>query len=117
MTETALQAAPPDRGRRARGTPLWHPFANMAEVDGAEIVLVAGDGCEVVDREGRRYLDATASLWYCNVGHGRPEIAEAIAEQLGRLAKAGVQRVMAQWLEVDDVEGLEALARAVPPQS
>ncbi|MBD0317290.1 MAG: aspartate aminotransferase family protein [Thermoleophilia bacterium] len=84
MTETALQAAP-DRGRRARGTPLWHPFANMAEVDGAEIVLVAGDGCEVVDREGRRYLDATASLWYCNVGYGREEIARAVEEQLRRL--------------------------------
>jgi adenosylmethionine-8-amino-7-oxononanoate aminotransferase len=39
----------------------------------------------VFDSEGRRYLDATASLWYANVGHGRPEIAAAIAQQLSQL--------------------------------
>jgi alkanesulfonate monooxygenase SsuD/methylene tetrahydromethanopterin reductase-like flavin-dependent oxidoreductase (luciferase family) len=39
-----------------------------------------------------------------------------IVEQLGSLAEAGVQRVMMQWLEVDDVDGLEALARSVLPQ-
>lgn len=37
----------------------------------------------------------------------------AVVEQLGRLAEAGVQRVMLQWLEIDDLDGLEALARAV----
>ena len=39
--------------------------------------------------------------------------AGAIQEQLGRLAEAGVQRVMLQWLDLDDLAGLEALARAV----
>jgi putrescine---pyruvate transaminase len=34
---------------------------------------------------GRRYLDATAALWYCNVGYGRGEIAAAVGEQLARL--------------------------------
>ncbi len=34
---------------------------------------------------GQRYLDGAASLWYCNVGHGRQEIADAIAAQLARL--------------------------------
>jgi len=37
----------------------------------------------------------------------------AVTEHLGRLAAAGVQRVMLQWLELDDHDGLEALARAV----
>jgi len=37
----------------------------------------------------------------------------AVAEHLGRLQEAGVQRVMLQWLELDDLAGLEALARAV----
>ena len=36
----------------------------------------------VFDGFGRRYLDATASLWYCNVGYGRDEIAEAAQTQL-----------------------------------
>jgi len=39
-----------------------------------------------------------------------------IIEQLGRLGEAGVQRVMLQWLDLDDLDGLEALARTVLPQ-
>lgn len=39
----------------------------------------------------------------------------AVNEQLAELAGAGVQRVMLQWLEQDDLEGLEALAEAVLP--
>ena len=39
-----------------------------------------------------------------------------IVEQLGVLAEAGVQQVMLQWLEVDDVDGLEAFAWSVLPQ-
>jgi hypothetical protein len=35
---------------------------------------------------------------------------EEIKEQLGELEKAGLQRVMLQWLELDDLKGLEALA-------
>ena len=47
-----------------------------------ELVLVRGEGAHVWDAAGRRYLDATASLWYCNVGYGRSRIAEAAAAQL-----------------------------------
>ena len=39
-----------------------------------------------------------------------------IVEQLGSLAEAGVQRVMLQWLEVDDIDSLETLARTILPQ-
>ena len=42
--------------------------------------------------------------------------ADEFVDRLGRLSEAGVQRVMLQWLEVDDVEGLEALAGTVLPQ-
>ena len=44
-----------------------------------------GEGSHVWDAEGRRYLDASASLWYCNVGHGRAEIADAVAAQMREL--------------------------------
>src|SRR5205823_2239379 len=67
-------------------TALWHPFANMSQVAGEELVIVRGRGCEVVDREGRTYLDATAALWYCNVGYGRAEIASAVERQLRELS-------------------------------
>jgi len=51
----------------------------------SELVIDRGQDVWVWDATGRRYLDATASLWYANVGHGRPEIAEAIAQQVTRL--------------------------------
>ena len=67
-------------------TSFWHPFADMSAVvrDGATI-LERGDGAYVWDTDGNRYLDATASLWYCNVGWGRSEIADAVARQLSAL--------------------------------
>jgi putrescine aminotransferase len=66
---------------------FWHPFADMrAVVDNGELVIDRGEGAWVFDAAGRRYLDATASLWYCNVGHGIAEIGEAAAAQMRRLA-------------------------------
>lgn len=65
---------------------FWHPFANMGLVRNEELVLVRGEGCEVIDRDGNRYLDAAAGLWFCNVGHGRKEIAAAYAKQAATLA-------------------------------
>ncbi|WP_280245041.1 aspartate aminotransferase family protein [Nocardia abscessus] len=66
---------------------LWHGFADMGAVerDGA-FVIARGDGAYVFDRAGNRYLDATAGLWFANVGHGRGEIADAVAAQLRRIA-------------------------------
>ena len=66
-------------------TRLWHPFADMGAVRQAELVIDRGEDVWVWDTKGRRYLDATASLWYAMVGHGRPEIAEAVARQMERL--------------------------------
>jgi F420-dependent oxidoreductase-like protein len=42
--------------------------------------------------------------------------APEVAEQLGRLEEVGVQRVMLQWLETDDIDGLGAMAQSVLPQ-
>ena len=66
-------------------TSFWHGFADMHGVKDAELVLREGDGVWVTDVAGRRYLDATAALWYCNVGFGRAEIADAVADQLRRI--------------------------------
>jgi adenosylmethionine-8-amino-7-oxononanoate aminotransferase len=68
-------------------TRFWHSFADMAAVErGGELVIERGEGVYVWDEDGRRYVDATAGLWYCNVGYGRDEIAEAAAAQLRRLS-------------------------------
>jgi putrescine---pyruvate transaminase len=66
---------------------LWHGFTDMSTVrDSAPFTLARGEGSYVFDDAGRRFLDATAGLWFCNVGHGRREIADAAAAQLARLA-------------------------------
>jgi adenosylmethionine-8-amino-7-oxononanoate aminotransferase len=68
------------------GNSLWHGFADMHTVADHDFVLSAGDGCYVVDESGKRYLDSTAALWFCNIGHGRRELAEAAAKQMSDLA-------------------------------
>jgi putrescine aminotransferase len=70
----------------ASGTAMWNPFANMSTLAGHQIMIVGGRGSTVVDVDGREYLDALASLWYCNVGYGRAELAAAAAEQMRALA-------------------------------
>jgi adenosylmethionine-8-amino-7-oxononanoate aminotransferase len=62
-----------------------HPFARPAATRKSFLNIVSATGCEVIDAEGHRYIDALASLWYCNVGHGRGEIAEAVAAQMRTL--------------------------------
>jgi putrescine aminotransferase len=73
-------------GGAARQQMLWNPFANMAGLAGHAVTIVAGEGATVFDVQGRPYLDALASLWYCNVGHGRGELADAAAAQMRQLA-------------------------------
>ena len=65
---------------------FWHPFADMAQVKGHEFVIERGEGATVWDSEGTEYFDGTASLWCVNAGHGRAEIASAVAGQMEGLA-------------------------------
>lgn len=64
---------------------LWHPFADMGAVEANPLVLVRGEGSWVFAEDGRRLLDATAGLWYSNLGHGRDDIVEAAAKQMRTL--------------------------------
>ena len=49
-------------------------------------IYVKGDGCYLWDDEGRRYLDGLAGLFVVQIGHGRRDIAEAMANQAVELA-------------------------------
>ena len=65
---------------------FWHAFADMAAVQaGGELVLDRGEGAYIWDEQGRRYVDATAGLWFCNVGYGRAELGDAAAAQMRKL--------------------------------
>jgi len=70
-----------NRGR----TRLWHPFADMNAVAADPFVIERADGVWLYDVHGAKYLDATAGLWYCNVGHNRQEIIEAVSFQMRKL--------------------------------
>lgn len=66
---------------------LVHAFSdlNALREEGARTVIAEADGAYVYDSDGNRMLDGIGGLWCVNVGHGRAEIVEAIAEQLRRL--------------------------------
>ena len=68
---------------------VWHPFTpHSAYTDDDPLMVVAGEGHNLIDADGRRYLDGVSSLW-CNLfGHRRAEIDQAIREQLDRIAHA-----------------------------
>lgn len=66
-------------------TRLWHPYADMTAVLGHELLIQRAEGVWLWDDHGARYLDATSSLWYANIGHGRERMATAVADQLRRL--------------------------------
>jgi adenosylmethionine-8-amino-7-oxononanoate aminotransferase len=57
----------------------------MHVVKDREVVIASGDGATITDTNGKTYIDATAALWFCNVGYGRREIADAVAEQMTRM--------------------------------
>jgi putrescine aminotransferase len=66
---------------------LLHPWTNFGpfEKDGS-LVIERGEGCYLWDAQGRRYLDAVGGMWCTNLGLGRKEMAQAIAEQVETLA-------------------------------
>jgi len=95
---------------------LWHSFSDLAAVqrDG-ELVIDRGEGVHIFDEQGRRYLDATAALWYCNVGYGRAEIAEAAAAQMRRLAAYSTFGDLANRPALELAERVAGLAPMADP--
>lgn len=66
-----------------------HPWANFGpfEKEGS-LIMARGEGCHVWDAEGRRYFDAVGGMWCTNIGLGRAEIGQVMAEQAVRLGFA-----------------------------
>src|SRR5437868_3859944 len=61
--------------------PLYHPADHSKP-----LVVVRGEGAEIIDGSGKRYFDALSGLWNVHVGHGRTELTQVAAEQMGTLA-------------------------------
>jgi len=61
-----------------------HPHAVVGQPT-PPLVFARGRGALLWDIDGKEYVDGTCGLWQCAVGHGRPELARAAAEQIERL--------------------------------
>ena len=90
---------------------LWHGFTQMScFADNAPIIVERAEGRELIDVDGRRYLDAISSLWVNTLGHHVPELDAAARAQLDRVAHS---TLLGNGNRVT-VELAEALARVVP---
>ena len=70
---------------------VWHHATQVAEyADVGPLMLVEGHGAILRDIHGREYIDGTSILGVTQIGHGRKEMAEAIAAQVGRLEYASL---------------------------
>jgi adenosylmethionine-8-amino-7-oxononanoate aminotransferase len=90
---------------------VWHGFTQMSSYSSnAPVIVDRADGHELIDVDGRRYLDAISSLWVTTLGHNVRELDDALRAQLDKVAHTTLlgngNRVV--------IELSEALARVVP---
>jgi adenosylmethionine---8-amino-7-oxononanoate aminotransferase len=66
---------------------LWHPFTQQRGwMNEQPVIVERAEGTDLIDVEGRRYIDGVSSLW-CKVhGHAHPRIDAAVRVQLDRVA-------------------------------
>jgi adenosylmethionine-8-amino-7-oxononanoate aminotransferase len=105
------QAATPPTWSERDAAVVWHGFTQMScYAQNAPLIIERAEGRELIDVEGRRYLDAISSLWVTTLGHRIPELDAAVREQLERVAHSTLlgngNRVV--------IELAEALSRVVP---
>ena len=90
---------------------VWHGFTQMdAYADSSPLVIERAEGRDLIDVEGRRYLDAISSLWVNTLGHHVPELDAALVAQAGKVAHS----TMLGNGNTVVVELAEALAGVVP---
>ena len=90
---------------------VWHGFTQMSTfAENHPIIVERAEGHELIDIDGKHYLDAISSLWVTTLGHHVPELDDAIMRQLA----LGAHSTMLGNGNRVVVELSEALARVVP---
>ncbi|HEY2814346.1 MAG TPA: adenosylmethionine--8-amino-7-oxononanoate transaminase [Acidimicrobiales bacterium] len=90
---------------------VWHGFTQMScYADNTPIIVERAEGRELIDVDGRRYLDAISSLWVTTLGHHVPELDDALRAQLDRVAHSTLLGNGNRAV----IELAEALAAVVP---
>lgn len=68
---------------------LIHPLTDHSQLpEAGPLIVVRGDGCELIADDGRRLIDGCAGLWTVNLGHGREDLIAAAVKQLKTLPYA-----------------------------
>ncbi|XEC97521.1 adenosylmethionine--8-amino-7-oxononanoate transaminase [Paenibacillus tarimensis] len=66
---------------------VWHPFTQMKDYNADDPLIIArGEGIKLIDLHGREYYDGFSSVWLNVHGHNVPELNEAVASQLSKVA-------------------------------
>jgi adenosylmethionine-8-amino-7-oxononanoate aminotransferase len=90
---------------------LWHPFTQQRDWVTAEPLIIArAEGNELIDVDGRHYLDGVSSLWVNVHGHRRRELDDAVRAQLDRVAHS----TLLGLANVPSIELAERLVRIAP---
>lgn len=93
---------------------VWHGFTQMSVfADNSPVIVESAEGHELIDVDGRRYLDAISSLWVTTLGHRVAELDEALIAQLRRVAHS---TLLGNGNRVT-IEFAEALAPRLPMSS
>ena len=83
---------------------VWPGFTDLAAyVAHSPVVVERAEGHELIGTDGRRYLDAISSVWVSTMGHGVPELDEALRDQLREVVAALVAEARARVERLDRV--------------
>lgn len=66
-------------------THLWHPYSSL-DPEAPLYPVASAEGCEIVLTDGRRLVDGMASWWSAIHGYNRPELNQAVTQQLAKMA-------------------------------
>jgi adenosylmethionine-8-amino-7-oxononanoate aminotransferase len=106
------EAASMDRARAsALSRQIMLDFMQMRSFVEDPLVIERAEGVRVWDAEGKSYIDGLSGIFVVNMGHNRPEIVQAVAEQLGKVAFAPQMATSPPELELG-----ELMVRITPPR-
>jgi adenosylmethionine-8-amino-7-oxononanoate aminotransferase len=92
---------------------LIHPLTDHSDLaESGPLVLVRGEGCELIAADGRRLIDGSAGLWTVNLGHGRADLIEAATGQMSELAYAATFGGVSSPPAIELAERIAGLAPA-----
>jgi beta-alanine--pyruvate transaminase len=63
----------------------WMPYTANRSFKADPRLIVEAKGCYYTDQHGRKIFDGLSGLWCSGLGHGRPEITQAVSEQVAKL--------------------------------